>query len=96
MQGIFTKRLGNKVVLETRKNGIDCFHNYFNTHKNNMKKLWSRIRSIVNISDNKTGVNISHLLQDGKEIDDPQEMANIFHKLFVNVSKKITTCNSND
>ena len=33
-----------------------------------MKKLWSGIRSIVNISDNKTGVNISHLLQDGKEI----------------------------
>ena len=56
-----------------------------------MKKLWSGIRSIVNISGNKTGVNISHLLQDGKEIDDPQKMANIFNKIFVNVSKKITS-----
>ena len=56
-----------------------------------MKKLWSGIRSIVNISDNKTGVNISHLLQDGKAIDDPQKMANIFNKFFVNVSKKITS-----
>ena len=42
-----------------------------------MKKLWSGIRSIVNISDNMTGINISHLLQGGKEIDDPQKMANI-------------------
>ena len=56
-----------------------------------MKKLWSGIRSIVNISDNKTGVNISHLLQDGKELDDPQKKANIFNKFFVNVSKKITS-----
>ena len=85
------KKLRNKVVLETRKNIIDYLHNYFNTHKHNMKKLWSGIRSIVNISDNKTGINISHLLQDGKEIDDPQKMANIFNKFSVNVSKKITS-----
>ena len=56
-----------------------------------MKKLWSGIRSIVNISDNKTGVNISHLLQDGNAIDGPQKMANIFNKFFVNISKKITS-----
>ena len=56
-----------------------------------MKTLWSGVRSIVNISDNKTGINISHLLQDGKEMDDPQKMANIFDKFFVNVSKKITS-----
>ena len=55
-----------------------------------MKKLRSGIRSIVSISANKTGVNISHLLQDGKEIDDPQKIANIFNRFFVNVSKKIT------
>ena len=47
-----------------------------------MKKSWSGIRSIVNIIDNKTRVNISHLLQDGKETDDPQKMANIFDKIF--------------
>ena len=87
----FYKKFRNKVVLETRKNRIDYFHNYVNTHKNSMEKLQSGIRSIVNISDNKTGVNISHLLQDGKAIDDPQKMANIFNKFFVNVSKKITS-----
>ena len=42
-----------------------------------MKILRSGSRSIVNISDNKTGINISHLLQDSKKIDDPRKMANI-------------------
>ena len=79
------------MVLRTRKNRMDYFYNYFNTHKNNMKKVWSGIRYIVNISGNKTGVNMPHLLQDGKEIDDPQKMANIFNNFFVNVSKKITS-----
>ena len=83
------KKFRNKVVLETRKNRIDYFNNYFNTHKNNMKKLWSGIRSIVNVSKNRNGIHISHLLQDGKEVDDPKKMANIFNNFFVNVSKKL-------
>ena len=86
MQSIFTKSLGiRRCWKKARKNRIDYFHNYLNTHKNNTKKLWSGIRSIVNISDNKTGVNMAYLLQDSKEVDDPQKMANIFNKFFVNV-----------
>ena len=54
-----------------------------------MKKLWSGIRSIVNVSKNNNGIHISHLLQDGKEVDDPKKMANIFNNFFVNVSKKL-------
>ena len=37
-----------------------------------MKKLWSGIRSIVNVS-SKSGSCISQLIQNGKEIDDPKE-----------------------
>ena len=55
-----------------------------------MKKLWSGIRSIVNVS-SKSGYCISQLIQDGKEIDDPKTMANIFNKFFVNVSQKVTS-----
>ena len=43
-----------------------------------------------NVGENKCGIQISHLTQDGKEINDPQQMANIFNNFFVNVSKKIT------
>ena len=54
-----------------------------------MKKLWSGIRSIINVS-SKSGYCISQLIQDGKEIDDPKTMVNIFNKFFVNVSQKVT------
>ena len=55
-----------------------------------MKKLWSGMRSIINVS-SKSGYCISQLIQDGKEIDDPKTMANIFNKFFVNVSQKVTS-----
>ena len=84
------KKFRNKVVFEIRKSRNDYYNNYFNTHKNNMKKLWSGIRSIINVS-SKSGYCISQLIQDGKEIDDPKTMANIFNKFFVNVSQKVTS-----
>ena len=55
-----------------------------------MKKLWSGIRSIINVS-SKSRYCISQLIQDGKEIDDPKKMANIFNKFFINVSQKVTS-----
>ena len=55
-----------------------------------MKKFWSGIRSIINIS-SKSGYCISQLIQDSKEIDDPKKMAHIFNKFFVNVSQKVTS-----
>ena len=84
------KKFRNKVVSEIRKSRNDYYNNYFITHKNNMKKLWSGIRSIINVS-SKSGYCISQLIQDGKEIDDPKTMANIFNKFFVNVSQKVTS-----
>ena len=84
------KKFRNKVVFETRKSRNDYYNNYFNAHKNNMKKRWSGIRSIINVS-SKSGYCISQLIQDGKEIDNPKKMANIFNKFFVNVSQKVTS-----
>ena len=55
-----------------------------------MKKLWSGIRSIINVS-SKSRSCISQLIQDGKEIHDPRKMANIFDKFFVNISQKVTS-----
>ena len=62
------KKFRNKVVFEIRKSRNDYYNNYFNTHKNNMKKkLWSGIRSIINVS-SKSGYCMSQLIQDGKEM----------------------------
>ena len=83
------KKFRNKVVFETRKSRNDYYNNYFNTHKSNMKKLWSGITSIINFS-SKSGYCISQLIQDGKEIDDSKKIGNVFNKFFVNVSQKVT------
>ena len=65
------KKFRNKVVFEIRKSRNDYYNSYFNTHKNDMKKFWSGIRSIINVS-SESGYCISHLIQHGKEIDDPK------------------------
>ena len=49
--------------------------------------VWYQIHC-PNISDNKIEVNTSHLLQDGKEIDDPKKMANIFNKFLLMLQRK--------
>ena len=54
-----------------------------------MKILWSRIKSIVNVKAKNQPSQISHLLDNGKRIDDAVKMANIFDHYFVNVSLNI-------
>ena len=61
------KKFRNKVVFEIRKSRNDYYNNYFSTHKNNVKKLWSGIRSIINVS-SKSEYCISQLIQDGKKL----------------------------
>ena len=51
-----------------------------------MKKIWSGIRSIINISKVK-GDYIPSILESGKTVDNPCAIANIFNDFFVNVGK---------
>ena len=51
-----------------------------------MKKIWSGIRSIINISKVKAEYN-SSILESGKTVDNPCAIANIFNNFFVNVGK---------
>ena len=82
------KKFRKKVVSEIRENKIEYYNRYFTFHNSNMKKMWSGIRSIINMN-NKAGSSISHLTHNGKEISDPMKMANIFNNYFVNVAQKI-------
>ena len=72
------KKFRNKVVSEIRENKIQYYNRYFTIHNSNMKKMWSGIRSIINMN-KKAGSSISHLTDNGKEISDPMKMANIFN-----------------
>ena len=64
------KKFRNEVVFEIRENKIEYYNRYFTFHISNMKKMWSGIRSIINMN-KKAGSSMSHLTYNGKEISDP-------------------------
>ena len=82
------KKSRNSVVKDVTANKSDYFKNYFLCNKNNMKKVWSGIRSIINISKVKADYILS-ILESGKTVDNPCAIANIFNNnyFFVNVGK---------
>ena len=51
-----------------------------------MRKIWSGIRSIINVSKVKADY-IPTLLENGKLIDNPSAIAGTFNNFFVNVGK---------
>ena len=80
------KKFRNSVVKDVKASKSDYFKNYFLCKKNNMKKIWSGIRSIINISKVKADY-IPSILESGKTVDNPCAIANIFNNFFVNVGK---------
>ena len=83
------KKFRNRVVAEQGKSKIDYFQKYFEINKTNMKMLWSGIRAIVNVKTKSQLSQISHLLENGKQVDDPVKIANMFDNYFVNVGGNI-------
>ena len=53
-----------------------------------MKMLWTGIKAIINIKRNKF-YNITHLTQNGKRIDNPKDIAQVFNQYFTNIAAKI-------
>ena len=51
--------------------------------------IWSGIRSIVNVKTKSQVSQISYLLENGKQVNDPVKMANMFDNYFVNVGGNI-------
>ena len=51
-----------------------------------MQKLWSGIRSIINVGKCKNSY-ITSILSNNKSVDNPNDIANIFHNVFANVGK---------
>ena len=81
------KKFRNRVVNELKASRAAYHQRYFQSHKDNMKKLWSGIRSIINIKQN-CGFQVSQLMVEGSQINDPQKIASAFNQYFVNVPKQ--------
>ena len=73
---------------ELKTSRISYYIQYFTEHKNNMKMLWSGIKSIINVKNNRLN-NISQIVQNGKVIKNPQDIAQAFNQYFVNIAQNI-------
>ena len=78
------KQFKNCVAVELKERKKKYFQNYFNVNTNNMKLLWTGIKSIISIKS--SHVNVMNKLKDtnGNLITDSTAMANIYNNFFVN------------
>ena len=78
------------MVVELKESKTTHFHNYFNINSNNIKLLWTRIRSIISIKNNHA--NVVNKLKDinGNLITDSTAMATILKNSFVKVADGVT------
>ena len=82
------KKFKKRVVSEIIFSKIDYYNHYFVEHQSNMMRLWTGIKSIINIK-SKQFYNISWLVQNGEIFQNSKEIANIFNNYFVNIAGKI-------
>ena len=81
------KKVRNRVANELKASRSAYHSRCFQTHKDNIKKLRSDIRSIIDIKQN-ANFQVSQLTVNGIEVTDPPKIASEFNKHFVNVPKQ--------
>ena len=84
------KKFRNRVTVLLKESKTNYFNNYFNVNSNNMKLLWSGIKSIVNQKN--TNSNLISKLKDknGNITTDSTVIADTFNDFFVNVASNIS------
>ena len=75
-----------RVVKDLKDSKTSYFNQYFSLNKHNMQKLWSGIRSILNVGKCENSY-ITSILNNNKSVDNPKDIANIFKNFFANVGK---------
>ena len=84
------KKFRNRVANSLKVSKTSYFYDYFQKNSNNMKQLWSGIKSVVDVRKS-SNINVISKLKDSNcnTTSDPAVIAKIFNKFFVNVSHDI-------
>ena len=85
---LLDKKLRNSVVKDIKNCKSNYLKNYFLCNKDNMRKIWSGIRSIINVGKVKDDY-IATLLENGKLIYNPSAIARTLNNVFVNVGENM-------
>jgi len=82
------KKLRNEIVklIQTSKNNF--YANYFHVNNKNLRKIWSGIKSIINIRD-QTSSPPTCIQQNDKLLTEPVDIANSFIKTYSSVADDI-------
>ena len=80
------RKFRNRVVKDLKDSKTSYFNQYFSLNKHNMQKLWSGIRSILNVGKYKNSY-VTSILNNNKSVDNPKDIANIFNNFFANIGK---------
>lgn len=70
------KKFRNRVVKDLKDSKSSYFNQYFSLNKRNMQKLWSGIRSMLNVGKCKNSY-ITSILNNNKPVDNPKCIANM-------------------
>ena len=84
------KKFRNRVSNEIKKSKENCFHNFFSTNTQNMKKLWSGIKTIISHKSSTSSTINKIKDMEGNVTSEPSKISNIFNDFFVNVADEIT------
>ena len=79
------KKFRNRTRQEIRKSKREYYNKFFETHKAQMKQLWSGIKSIITLKPRSQQL-ISQIRVGNIDYDDPKDIANQFNKFSINVA----------
>lgn len=76
----------NKLIIEAER---DYYLDKFNMHKNNLKKTWSLLNSVINAKKQSIPQTVFH--HNNNTISNPTEIANGFNNFFANIGKSLAS-----
>ena len=85
---VIYKAKRNLVTSKLRKAKKEYFNAFFQENQNNIKETWKGIRNLINVSKKSTN-SINKLVDNGKEVTNPIEMADIMNNFYVNIGKNV-------
>ena len=82
------KRLRNEVVAIIRRSKKMHYQKYFTENASDIKKTWTGIKNVINISSKNTGMPAAMLI-DKKNTSDPTKIAEGFNNYFSTIAEKL-------